>query len=41
MPAIQKPMLDVLKRILADRFVSHLPPLLGAGKPEDIDTEAN
>ena len=35
MAAIQKPMLAVLKKILAERYITHLPPLLGNGKQED------
>jgi hypothetical protein len=35
MAAINKPMLDVLKQILKERFVSHLPPLLGDAKEQD------
>lgn len=35
MPALQAPMLEALKKLLKDRFVSHLPPLLGDGNPSD------
>lgn len=33
--AIQKPVLVILKKLLEERFISHLPPLLGDGPAED------
>ncbi len=35
MPAIQEPMLSALKGILKERYVPHLPPLLGDANPSD------
>lgn len=39
MPALKAPMLEALKKLLKDRFVPHLPPLLGDGKPADRENK--
>ncbi|MGQ7271661.1 AIPR family protein [Marinobacter nauticus] len=39
MPALKTPMLEALKKLLKDRFVSHLLPLLGDGNPADRENK--
>lgn len=39
MAALQTPMLEALKRLLKERFVSHLPPLLGDGNPANRENK--
>jgi hypothetical protein len=39
MAAIQPPLLEALKKLLKDRFVPHLPPLLGNGNPVDRESK--
>lgn len=39
MVSIQPPLLEVLKKILKDRFVPHLPTLLGNGNPGDRENK--
>lgn len=39
MAAIQAPLLEVLKKLLKERFVPYLPPLLGNSKPTDRENK--